>query len=458
MRRRAGAARRVLEAVCERWDVRCTVIGVGHRHPPPARLRRRRAGRRHAGRGARRRLPALRPRARGARRADLPGADSGRWSRASDLRGDACSRCSRRRTSPRAGRCSSSTTRSSSRAPCAVPRLPTPPCSSSPTTTAAAAAIAVSIDGNGRRVACDPYCGRPSRRCSSARRNLACVGAEPLGLTNCLNFGNPEKPHIAWQLSRSVDGMRAACTRSASRSSAATSRSTTRASDGPIYPTPVVGMVGELPEPERAAAIGLGFREEGHVVALCGPFAPRARGLGAGEAARRAAADLAVRASTSPPSSRPQDAVREAVRAGDLASAHDIAEGGLPRRDRRVLHRRRHRRSAGRPGRRPRGRHAELEPYLFGEGRRRLHRLRAARGGRAAGREGADRHLRNRRRRRARDRAGRGDGARLAGRHAGRARGPRLRVRVTAGAAVTLSVRVGLAMVGPATLLTTWSG
>ena len=45
------------------------------------------------------------------------------------------------------------------------------------------------------------------RRCSSARRNLACVGAEPLGLTNCLNFGNPEKPHIAWQLTRAVEGL-----------------------------------------------------------------------------------------------------------------------------------------------------------------------------------------------------------------------------------------------------------
>ena len=64
-------------------------------------------------------------------------------------------------------------------------------------------AIAVSIDGNGRRVACDPYRGAVEAvlECSA---NLACVGAEPLGLTNCLNFGNPEKPHVAWQLSRAV--------------------------------------------------------------------------------------------------------------------------------------------------------------------------------------------------------------------------------------------------------------
>ena len=68
-------------------------------------------------------------------------------------------------------------------------------------------AIAVAIDGNGRRVAADPYRGAVEAvlECSA---NLACVGAEPLGLTNCLNFGNPEKPHIAWQLTRAVAGPR----------------------------------------------------------------------------------------------------------------------------------------------------------------------------------------------------------------------------------------------------------
>ncbi|MBD0282838.1 MAG: phosphoribosylformylglycinamidine synthase subunit PurL, partial [Thermoleophilaceae bacterium] len=71
-------------------------------------------------------------------------------------------------------------------------------------------ALAVSIDGNGRRVACDPYTGAAEAVLECAR-NLACVGAEPLGLTNCLNFGNPEKPHIAWQLTRVVAGLRDAC-------------------------------------------------------------------------------------------------------------------------------------------------------------------------------------------------------------------------------------------------------
>ena len=71
-------------------------------------------------------------------------------------------------------------------------------------------AIAVAIDGNGRRVACDPYAGTVEAVLECAQ-NLACVGAEPLGLTNCLNFGNPEKPSVAWQLDRAVLGLADAC-------------------------------------------------------------------------------------------------------------------------------------------------------------------------------------------------------------------------------------------------------
>ena len=71
-------------------------------------------------------------------------------------------------------------------------------------------AIATSIDGNGRRVACDPYRGAVEAVLECAQ-NLACVGAEPLGLTNCLNFGNPEKPAVAWQLDRAVQGLADAC-------------------------------------------------------------------------------------------------------------------------------------------------------------------------------------------------------------------------------------------------------
>jgi phosphoribosylformylglycinamidine synthase subunit PurL len=185
-------------------------------------------------------------------------------------------------------------------------------------------ALAVSIDGNGRRVACDPYTGAAEAvlECAS---NLACVGAEPLGLTNCLNFGNPEKPHIAWQLTRAVHGLRDACLALGVPVVGGNVSLYNEGGEGPIYPTPIVGMVGKLPDP--AAAPRLGFAEEGHTLALVGPFAPALEGSELeklrGRLARglprvdlQAHADALVR-------------LRAAVREGRLATVHDISEGGL---------------------------------------------------------------------------------------------------------------------------------
>ena len=74
--------------------------------------------------------------------------------------------------------------------------------------------------------------------------NLACVGGEPLGLTNCLNFGNPEKPHVAWQLQQSVAGMTDALTAIGVPVVGGNVSLYNESGGGPIYPTPVVGMVG----------------------------------------------------------------------------------------------------------------------------------------------------------------------------------------------------------------------
>jgi phosphoribosylformylglycinamidine synthase len=185
-------------------------------------------------------------------------------------------------------------------------------------------AIAVSIEGNGRRTACDPYTGAAEAVLECAR-NLACVGAEPLGLTNCLNFGNPEKPHIAWQLTQAVDGLADACRALGVPVVGGNVSLYNEAPDGPIYPTPVVGMVGKLPDP--AAAPGSAFTEPGQVVALIGPFRPSLDGselekLRGGLSDGLPAVDLAEQART-------LAAVREAARSGLVRTAHDIAEGGL---------------------------------------------------------------------------------------------------------------------------------
>ena len=188
-------------------------------------------------------------------------------------------------------------------------------------------ALAVSIDGNGRRVAVDPYRGAVEAvlECSA---NLACVGAEPLGLTNCLNFGNPEKPHIAWQLMRAVAGLGDACRALGVPVVGGNVSLYNEGGGGPIFPTPVVGMLGELPDAARAAT--LGFAQEGDAIALIAArsWAPALDGSelaklrGAPPEGELPAADLGeLRAMHA--------AIRQAVRSGALRSAHDVAEGGL---------------------------------------------------------------------------------------------------------------------------------
>ncbi len=188
----------------------------------------------------------------------------------------------------------------------------------------ASPAIAVAIDGNGRRVACDPRRGAAEAVYECAA-NLACVGAEPLGLTNCLNFGNPEKPHVAWQLTEAVEGLAGACESLGVPVVGGNVSLYNEAPTGPIFPTPIVGIVGKLPHAARAGR--LGFAREGDMIALIGPFEPSAvgselsklRGLPpVGELPVADAGRIRIA----------HGAVRARIRSGAFVSAHDIAEGG----------------------------------------------------------------------------------------------------------------------------------
>ncbi|HEX8689570.1 MAG TPA: phosphoribosylformylglycinamidine synthase subunit PurL [Solirubrobacterales bacterium] len=185
-------------------------------------------------------------------------------------------------------------------------------------------AIAVSIDGNGRRVACDPYAGTVEAVLECAQ-NLACVGAEPLGLTNCLNFGNPEKPAPAWQLDRAVSGLAEACEALGVPVVGGNVSLYNEGPEGPIYPTPAIGMVGELPDPSRVA--GSAFAAEGDAIGLVGPFAPA---LAGSELAKlRGELDHGLPEPDIAAVAAACAAVRDAVRAGKLSSAHDVSDGGL---------------------------------------------------------------------------------------------------------------------------------
>ena len=204
------------------------------------------------------------------------------------------------------------------------------------------AALGVAIDGNGRRVAADPYHGTIAAMLECAA-NLACVGAEPLGVTNNLNFGNPEKPHIAWQLTEAVRGLGDAC-RALDVPVTGGNVSLYNESappGGPIYPTPVIGMVGRLPDARRAGR--LGFARAGDAIALAGWDA--APSLAAGELAKLwgeplpdglPAVDLAQARAV-------LEAIRDAVRGRHAELLPRRRRGRLPGRGRRVL-----------PGRRPR--------------------------------------------------------------------------------------------------------
>ncbi len=128
-------------------------------------------------------------------------------------------------------------------------------------------ALALSVDGNGRYCYLDPYRGA-ILAVAEAARNVACAGARPLGATNCLNFGNPERPAIMWQFAKAVEGIGAAC-RALDVPITGGNVSLYNETDGrAIYPTPVIGIVGLLEHADRV--VGRAFRKTGDAVILLG--------------------------------------------------------------------------------------------------------------------------------------------------------------------------------------------
>lgn len=185
--------------------------------------------------------------------------------------------------------------------------------------------IALTTDGNSRYCYLDPYRGGMIA-VAEAARNLSCTGAEPLGVTDCLNFGNPEKPEIFWQFQEVVRGMSEAC-RALGIPVVSGNVSFYNETEGEaVYPTPVVGMVGLLPDVGKCCT--LAFRDPGDLIVLLGEPAPH---LGASEylaviheqeAGPVPEIDLAREKAV-------QDCCRILVREGLVKSAHDCAEGGL---------------------------------------------------------------------------------------------------------------------------------
>ncbi|MDD2620364.1 MAG: phosphoribosylformylglycinamidine synthase subunit PurL [Syntrophomonadaceae bacterium] len=127
--------------------------------------------------------------------------------------------------------------------------------------------VAMTTDCNGRLVYLDPYQGGILAVCEAAR-NLACVGARPLALTNCLNFGNPEKPQIYWQMQNAIKGMADAASVLNTPVVSGNVSLYNETAGGAIFPTPVVGMVGFLPDVKQRS--DMAFKNEGDIIVLLG--------------------------------------------------------------------------------------------------------------------------------------------------------------------------------------------
>lgn len=186
-------------------------------------------------------------------------------------------------------------------------------------------AVAMTIDCNGRYCLLNPYEGA-RLAVAEAARNLVCSGAEPIGLTDCLNFGNPERPDIMWQFVMAVEGLADACEFLKIPIVSGNVSFYNETNGLSIYPTPMVGMVGLIDRAERAMTQW--FKEEGDDIILLG--ATR-EDLGGSEYLKI----MHSREQGSPPFLNMEvekalhDCVLTLVRGGLVQSAHDCSDGGL---------------------------------------------------------------------------------------------------------------------------------
>ena len=192
-------------------------------------------------------------------------------------------------------------------------------------------ALALTLDGNGRYCAANPREGA-KLIVAEAARNVVCVGARPIAITNCLNFASPERAEVMWSFSEVVDGMAEAC-RAFETPVVSGNVSFYNETEGRgILPTPVIGMVGLIEDVRRV--VSPGFKKESDVIALLGTtqedlsmseYAVSIKGV----TTREIAATGKVPALDMDRELAVQKACLAAAEAGLLLSAHDCSDGGL---------------------------------------------------------------------------------------------------------------------------------
>lgn len=186
-------------------------------------------------------------------------------------------------------------------------------------------ALAMSTDGNGRYVYLDPVQGGRIA-VAEAARNVVCSGAEPLGITDCLNFGSPEKPEIYWQLSKAIDGMSEACRSLETPVIGGNVSLYNETSGEAIYPTPIVGIVGLITKREHITTQD--FQATNDQILLLGETYAELGGselqalIEGNVSGRPPQLDLAREKSV-------QKLVLHLIRENVIQSAHDVSEGGI---------------------------------------------------------------------------------------------------------------------------------
>jgi phosphoribosylformylglycinamidine synthase len=186
-------------------------------------------------------------------------------------------------------------------------------------------AVAMTVDCNGRYCLLHPYEGARLAVVEAAR-NLVCSGAEPIGLTDCLNFGNPERPDIMWQFVLAIEGMKDACEHFKIPIVSGNVSFYNETNGLSIYPTPMLGMVGLIEQADRAMTQW--FRNDGDVILLLGKTRDD---LGGSEYLKV----LHYREQGSPPflsletEKALHDFVLNVIHEGLVQSAHDCSDGGL---------------------------------------------------------------------------------------------------------------------------------
>ena len=198
-------------------------------------------------------------------------------------------------------------------------------------------ALALATDGNGRWCQLNPRIGA-MHAVAEAARNVASSGARPIAVTNCLNFGSPEKPEVMWQFSETIDGVAEACSILGTPITGGNVSFYNETLGKSIYPTPVIGLLGILEDAN--CVLKMTFREEGHLLLLLDGMGDKdaeaisgdgAREFSSSEYAKKIGGIVAGAppAIDLPAEKRLIDCLVTLAQAGTLQSAHDISDGGL---------------------------------------------------------------------------------------------------------------------------------